>query len=158
TLVTAKPLRDRLLGVLGASEALGDHLARYPRDWRALVTYEAVDLHPGVAEFERGLAEAVDPDSLQPEFKVCAVSLRPVRSVDGASALHPLAAEVGLNSTHKPALSQDEKIYLAGFFTGLPDDPVGVPVLPETAPLRATVRLWVDGVLAGRYCRAGAQD
>ncbi|MBP2451539.1 bifunctional nitrate reductase/sulfite reductase flavoprotein subunit alpha [Mycolicibacterium lutetiense] len=102
--------------------------------------------------------DAVDPDSLQPEFKVCAVSLRPVRSVDGASALHPLAAEVGLNSTHKPALSQDEKIYLAGFFTGLPDDPVGVPVLPETAPLRATVRLWVDGVLAGRYCRAGAQD
>ncbi|NEE12419.1 bifunctional glutamine-synthetase adenylyltransferase/deadenyltransferase, partial [Streptomyces sp. SID7499] len=50
TLVTAKPLRDRLLGVLGASEALGDHLARHPRDWQALVTYEAVDLHPGVAE------------------------------------------------------------------------------------------------------------
>lgn len=30
TLITAKPLRDRLLGVLGASEALGDHLARHP--------------------------------------------------------------------------------------------------------------------------------
>lgn len=53
TLVTAKPLRDRLLGVLGASEALGDHLARHPRDWQALVTYEATDLHPGVAEFEQ---------------------------------------------------------------------------------------------------------
>ncbi|MFD9264021.1 bifunctional glutamine-synthetase adenylyltransferase/deadenyltransferase, partial [Streptomyces sp. NPDC059538] len=37
TLVSAKPLRDRLLGVLGASEALGDHLARHPRDWHALV-------------------------------------------------------------------------------------------------------------------------
>ena len=36
TLVTAKPLRDRLLGVLGASEALGDHLARHPDDWHAL--------------------------------------------------------------------------------------------------------------------------
>lgn len=58
TLITAKPLRDRLLGVLGASEALADHLARHPLDWQALVTYEPSDLHPGVEEFERGLADA----------------------------------------------------------------------------------------------------
>ncbi|WP_143670604.1 hypothetical protein, partial [Streptomyces antimycoticus] len=57
TLVTAKPLRDRLLGVLGASEALGDHLARHPGDWHALVTYESADLHPATPEFERALAE-----------------------------------------------------------------------------------------------------
>src|SRR4051794_12886971 len=44
TVTTAMPLRDRLLGVLGASEALGDHLARHPADWHALVTYEASDL------------------------------------------------------------------------------------------------------------------
>lgn len=55
TLLSAKPLRDRLLGVLGASEALGDHLARHPADWQVLVTYESADLHPGVAEFEAGL-------------------------------------------------------------------------------------------------------
>jgi sulfite reductase (NADPH) flavoprotein alpha-component len=30
--------------------------------------------------------DAVDPDSLQPEFKVCAISLRPVKSVDPAVA------------------------------------------------------------------------
>lgn len=59
TLVAAKPLRDRLLGVLGASEALGDHLARHPDDWESLVTYEAADLHPTTAEFERALAEGV---------------------------------------------------------------------------------------------------
>ncbi|MGW7756865.1 bifunctional [glutamine synthetase] adenylyltransferase/[glutamine synthetase]-adenylyl-L-tyrosine phosphorylase [Streptomyces violaceusniger] len=59
TLVTAKPLRDRLLGVLGASEALGDHLARHPGDWHALVTYESADLHPATPEFERALAEGV---------------------------------------------------------------------------------------------------
>ncbi|SNC67320.1 hypothetical protein SAMN06272741_1939 [Streptomyces sp. 2114.4] len=46
TIVAAKPLRDRLLGVLGASEALADHLVRHPRDWQSLVTYESVDLHP----------------------------------------------------------------------------------------------------------------
>lgn len=99
--------------------------------------------------------DAVDPDALQPEFKVCAVSLRPVRTVDGSPALHPLAAEVGLGAVPKPALSQDEKVYLAGFFTGLPDEPVGVPVLPAAAPVSARVRLWLDGVLAGRYSRAG---
>lgn len=99
--------------------------------------------------------DAVDPDSLQPEFKVSAVSLRPVRSVDGTPALHPLAAEMGLSAAHKPTLTHDEKVYLAGFFTGLPDTPAGVPVLPPAAPLSARVRLWVDGILAGRYSRAG---
>ncbi|MDH6195085.1 sulfite reductase (NADPH) flavoprotein alpha-component [Mycobacterium frederiksbergense] len=99
--------------------------------------------------------DAVDQDSLQPEFKVCAVSLRPARSVDGAPALHPLAVELGVGAALKPALSEDEKTYLAGFFTGLPDDPTGVPVLPESAPIGARARLWVDGVLAGRYSRAG---
>ncbi|KIZ18100.1 bifunctional [glutamine synthetase] adenylyltransferase/[glutamine synthetase]-adenylyl-L-tyrosine phosphorylase [Streptomyces natalensis] len=59
TLVAAKPLRDRLLGVMGASEALADHLARHPGDWRSLVTYESVDLHPTTPEFEQALAEGI---------------------------------------------------------------------------------------------------
>lgn len=93
TLVTAKPLRDRLLGVLGASEALGDHLARHPRDWQALVTYEAVDLHPGVTEFERGLAEAVDPDSLRVAYRRCLLTLA-ARDVCGTTDLAQTAAEL----------------------------------------------------------------
>ncbi|MDF3150164.1 bifunctional glutamine-synthetase adenylyltransferase/deadenyltransferase, partial [Streptomyces sp. T21Q-yed] len=52
TVIAAKPLRDRLLGVLGASAALADHLARHPSDWQALVMYEPRDLHPEVEEFE----------------------------------------------------------------------------------------------------------
>ncbi|WP_370418885.1 bifunctional [glutamine synthetase] adenylyltransferase/[glutamine synthetase]-adenylyl-L-tyrosine phosphorylase [Streptomyces sp. QH1-20] len=59
TLVSAKPLRDRLLGVLGASEALGDHLVRHPDDWHALVSYESADLHLTTPEFEKALAEGV---------------------------------------------------------------------------------------------------
>ncbi|MEV7461502.1 bifunctional [glutamine synthetase] adenylyltransferase/[glutamine synthetase]-adenylyl-L-tyrosine phosphorylase [Streptomyces rubiginosohelvolus] len=93
TLVTAKPLRDRLLGVLGASEALGDHLARYPRDWQALVTYESADLHPGVAEFEQGLAEAVDPDSLRVAYRRCLLTLA-ARDVCGTTDLAQTAAEL----------------------------------------------------------------
>ncbi|MGW1022299.1 bifunctional [glutamine synthetase] adenylyltransferase/[glutamine synthetase]-adenylyl-L-tyrosine phosphorylase [Streptomyces sp. NPDC002577] len=93
TLIAAKPLRDRLLGVLGASEALGDHLARHPRDWHALVNYEPEDLHPGVAEFERGLAEAVDPVSLRVAYRRCLLSIA-ARDVCGTTDVAQTAAEL----------------------------------------------------------------
>ncbi|MGW1888743.1 bifunctional [glutamine synthetase] adenylyltransferase/[glutamine synthetase]-adenylyl-L-tyrosine phosphorylase [Streptomyces sp. NPDC002004] len=93
TLVAAKPLRDRLLGVLGASEALADHLARHPRDWQALVTYEAQDLHPGLAEFERGLAGAHDPVSLRIAYRRCLLSIA-ARDVCGTTDIAETAAEL----------------------------------------------------------------
>ncbi|WAU80050.1 bifunctional [glutamine synthetase] adenylyltransferase/[glutamine synthetase]-adenylyl-L-tyrosine phosphorylase [Streptomyces sp. Qhu-G9] len=93
TLIASKPLRDRLLGVLGASTALGDHLARHPLDWQALVTYEAQDLHPGVAEFERGLAEATDPVSLRVAYRRCLLSIS-ARDVCGTTDVVQAAAEL----------------------------------------------------------------
>ncbi|MCX5125425.1 bifunctional [glutamine synthetase] adenylyltransferase/[glutamine synthetase]-adenylyl-L-tyrosine phosphorylase [Streptomyces sp. NBC_00347] len=93
TLVSAKPLRDRLLGVLGASEALGDHLARHPRDWQALVTYEAADLHPGLTEFEQGLAGAHDPVALRVAYRRCLLSIA-ARDVCGTIDVAQTAAEL----------------------------------------------------------------
>ncbi|MCY0918551.1 MULTISPECIES: bifunctional [glutamine synthetase] adenylyltransferase/[glutamine synthetase]-adenylyl-L-tyrosine phosphorylase [unclassified Streptomyces] len=93
TLVSAKPLRDRLLGVLGASEALGDHLARHPQDWQALVTYEAADLHPGLAEFERGLADAHDLVQLRVSYRRCLLSIA-ARDVCGTTDVQQVAAEL----------------------------------------------------------------
>ncbi|MFI1655698.1 bifunctional [glutamine synthetase] adenylyltransferase/[glutamine synthetase]-adenylyl-L-tyrosine phosphorylase [Streptomyces sp. NPDC020472] len=93
TLLSAKPFRDRLLGVLGASEALADHLARHPRDWESLVTYEAADLHPGVAEFERGLAEATDPVSLRVAYRRCLLAIA-ARDVCGTTDVAQAAAEL----------------------------------------------------------------
>ncbi|MFJ2112844.1 bifunctional [glutamine synthetase] adenylyltransferase/[glutamine synthetase]-adenylyl-L-tyrosine phosphorylase [Streptomyces sp. NPDC087850] len=93
TVVTAKPLRDRLLGVLGASEALGDHLARHPEDWQVLVTYELADLHPGVAEFERGLTEAKDPVSLRIAYRRCLLAIA-ARDVCGTTDVAEAAAEL----------------------------------------------------------------
>ncbi|MFD7980861.1 bifunctional [glutamine synthetase] adenylyltransferase/[glutamine synthetase]-adenylyl-L-tyrosine phosphorylase [Streptomyces sp. NPDC059071] len=93
TLLSAKPFRDRLLGVLGTSEALADHLARHPRDWQALVTYEAADLHPGVAEFERGLAEATDLVSLRIAYRRCLLSIA-ARDVCGTTDVAQTAAEL----------------------------------------------------------------
>ncbi|MEW2074113.1 bifunctional [glutamine synthetase] adenylyltransferase/[glutamine synthetase]-adenylyl-L-tyrosine phosphorylase [Streptomyces sp. NPDC013433] len=93
TLIAAKPLRDRLLGVLGASEALADHLARHPSDWQALVTYEPRDLHPGLEEFERGLAGAGDPVSLRVAYRRCLLSIA-ARDVCGTIEVAQTAAEL----------------------------------------------------------------
>jgi NADPH-dependent sulfite reductase flavoprotein alpha-component len=86
--------------------------------------------------------DAVDPDSLQPEFKVCAVRLAPVPVEP--STLVPLGA---------PDLTDDETRYLTGFLAGIADGPSGVPVLPTHAPIGPRARLWFDGLLAGRYSR-----
>ncbi|KES07355.1 glutamate-ammonia-ligase adenylyltransferase [Streptomyces toyocaensis] len=93
TLIAAKPLRDRLLGVLGASAALAEHLARHPKDWQALVTYEPRDLHRGVEEFERGLAGADDPVSLRVAYRRCLLSIA-ARDVCGTIEVAETAAEL----------------------------------------------------------------
>ncbi|MEV5983989.1 bifunctional [glutamine synthetase] adenylyltransferase/[glutamine synthetase]-adenylyl-L-tyrosine phosphorylase [Streptomyces sp. NPDC052051] len=93
TLISAKPLRDRLLGILGASAALTDHLTRHPGDWHALVTYEQRDLHPGVTEFERQLAQAHDPVSLRVAYRRCLLSIA-ARDVCGTIDVAETAAEL----------------------------------------------------------------
>lgn len=93
TVIAAKPLRDRLLGVLGASAALAEHLARHPSDWQALVTYEPRDLHPGVEEFERELAGATDPVALRVAYRRCLLSIA-ARDVCGTTDLAETAAEL----------------------------------------------------------------
>jgi sulfite reductase (NADPH) flavoprotein alpha-component len=75
----------------------------------------------------------------------------------------PAAGEVGgpvvdeLDfAQRKPTLTDDEKIYLAAFFSGLAEGVSGVAVLPSSAPVATGVRLWIDGLLAGRYSRITA--
>ncbi|BDT89377.1 bifunctional reductase [Nocardia cyriacigeorgica] len=114
--------------------------------------------------------DAVDADSLQPEFKACAVALRRVAPVarpahqpplaqPAPNGAHPLAAMLGLDAPATPTLSETERIYLGGYLAALHSMPVtGQPVLPASAPLSPQSRLWVDGMLAGMYSRAGLGD
>lgn len=88
--------------------------------------------------------DAVDPDSLQPEFKVCAVRLVPL-PVEPALSLPA--------SSPAPDLTESEKLYLTGFLAGVDQGAPGVPVLPAGAPVGARARLWIDGMLAGRFSR-----
>ncbi|HEX6854054.1 MAG TPA: bifunctional [glutamine synthetase] adenylyltransferase/[glutamine synthetase]-adenylyl-L-tyrosine phosphorylase, partial [Streptosporangiaceae bacterium] len=59
-------LRARLIAVLGASPALGDHLARHPADWRALAGPQ--EEQPAAAQLRAALLTAVgaDPDAAEP--------------------------------------------------------------------------------------------
>mgnify|MGYP000352522484 FL=1 len=97
--------------------------------------------------------DAVDPESLQPEFKACAVAVTKVRSD------HPdagLAAALGLSpAPQPPELDPVAERYLAGFLSGLTSAGAapGVPLVPVDAPLPADARAWVNGVLAGRFSR-----
>ncbi len=60
-------LRSRLTAVLGASAALGDHLARHPADWQVLSGPDALR-SPGTAELRADLLLAVGakPDDPEP--------------------------------------------------------------------------------------------
>ncbi|MFE7560058.1 bifunctional [glutamine synthetase] adenylyltransferase/[glutamine synthetase]-adenylyl-L-tyrosine phosphorylase [Kitasatospora sp. NPDC057500] len=103
TLTTSKPLRDRLLGVLGVSTALADHLARHPHDWHVLVTFELRDMHPGPEDFRRALAEAVAPavadpagrpaDALRVAYRRCLLGIA-ARDLTGTTDLAQTAAEL----------------------------------------------------------------
>ncbi|SFC69788.1 bifunctional [glutamine synthetase] adenylyltransferase/[glutamine synthetase]-adenylyl-L-tyrosine phosphorylase [Streptomyces aidingensis] len=94
TLVAGKPLRDRLVAVLGASEALGDHLARRPGEWQELASFDtAADLHPGIADFEAALAGADDADALRIAYRR-ALLLIAARDMTGTTGFSEAAAEL----------------------------------------------------------------
>ncbi|WP_344317952.1 bifunctional [glutamine synthetase] adenylyltransferase/[glutamine synthetase]-adenylyl-L-tyrosine phosphorylase, partial [Streptomyces javensis] len=101
-LVTARPIRDRLLGVLGVSEALGDHLARHPRHWQALLAYEPTAPHPTASGFERALAEGIwgkpgvgltRSDALRVAYRRALLAIA-ARDVCGATDVTQVAAEL----------------------------------------------------------------
>ncbi|MCF8603349.1 bifunctional nitrate reductase/sulfite reductase flavoprotein subunit alpha [Gordonia sp. HY442] len=109
-------------------------------------------------------SDAVDPDSLQPEFKACAVSLTPVPAEPVSSppdstpqedpSVTALASVFGGAPT--PSTDAAESAYLSGLAAGIAANPPvdAVPVIPATAPLSSAVRAWADGVLAGYFSRS----
>ncbi|MDI9977570.1 bifunctional nitrate reductase/sulfite reductase flavoprotein subunit alpha [Rhodococcus sp. IEGM 1307] len=113
--------------------------------------------------------DAVDPVSFQPEFKACAVSLTRVAPVStpevpesgGALTLAQgsPAAEMsrilGLDDSASPTFDEHERMYLAGLLSGLQSTEIqGVPVLPRSAPISGSKRVWLDGLMAGLFSRS----
>lgn len=125
--------------------------------------------------------DAVDPISLQPGFKFCAVALQRVELIEhqflevpapadellpvcplpeelAMSSIEAFADIAGVSRLPSPKLNEHERLYLAGFVSGLQStegrQTGGVPVLPANAPLATDTRLWLDGVLGGLFSRA----
>src|ERR1700738_1123933 len=84
TLASSMPLRDRLFGVLGVSEALGDYMVRHPDSWHVLEEFEVECLTPAPEQFGalmRGAVGAVDV-----EDKAGSGGVVPVASLTGVDA------------------------------------------------------------------------
>ncbi len=133
-------------------------------------------------------SDAVDPISLQPEFKFCAVALirleqqaevepvvalpssEPVHTADNHASndvkahdmkrIDDFSRMLGLDDVPAFDLSPAERLYMQGFIRGLRLDATkglhGVPALPSSAPVDASRRVMLDGVLAGLFSRTGA--
>ncbi|MFZ2177611.1 MAG: bifunctional nitrate reductase/sulfite reductase flavoprotein subunit alpha [Rhodococcus sp. (in: high G+C Gram-positive bacteria)] len=112
--------------------------------------------------------DAVDPASFQPEFKACAVSLTRVAPVTeptvpeivssdiqvSGSPAAELSRILGLDNAAAPSFDEHERMYLAGLLSGLKSTGIdGVPVLPRSAPISGSKRVWLDGLLAGLFSR-----
>jgi NADPH-dependent sulfite reductase flavoprotein alpha-component len=125
-------------------------------------------------------SDAVDPVSLQPEFKACAVSLlrvptpvpaEPPARAQGsaldrvlapdsvaAATVAPVATLLGLGEDVTPELNEDERLYLGGFIAGLSVELASgalaaVPTVPASAPVAPRTALWINGALAGMWSR-----
>ena len=70
------------------------------------------------------------------------------------SSIQTFATILGIPAS-TPALSDLEKMYLAGFLSGLQNSNLQgqVPALPANAPIQPNNKLWLDGMLAGLFAR-----
>ncbi|WP_217275203.1 bifunctional nitrate reductase/sulfite reductase flavoprotein subunit alpha [Microbacterium hominis] len=113
-------------------------------------------------------SDAVDPASLQPEFKYAAVAVRrvgPPADAGGAAraglagAARAAMVDAGAPPLPAPEVTDAEAMFLSGFLGGL--DRAAAPAhalaaLPATAPVRPEVRAWFEGMLAGLAAAAAA--
>jgi sulfite reductase (NADPH) flavoprotein alpha-component len=125
--------------------------------------------------------DAVDPVSLQPEFKFCAVTLlRLAQKAPEADAIgedlgeeaggrkesdmrriDAFAKWLGLDAAPEVVLDAQERLYMQGYLLGLGADPIrphGAPALPQSAPLEPAKRLMLEGMLAGLFARVALPD
>lgn len=110
-------------------------------------------------------SDAIDPVSLQPGIKHCAVSLTRVQTAKPSAqerTMPPdrLARHLGLTEQNTITFSEESRVWISGFLEGLRlNPPEGtLPVVPATAPLSAQQATHLNGLLAGLYSRTMAVE
>lgn len=116
-------------------------------------------------------SDAVDPISLQPAFKYCAVALQALPGSESEATLptesdakefapmqiDAFARLLNLDDASPLTLNTQEQLYMRGFLLGLRSAQGlqhSVPALPASAPFGADQRLLLNGLLAGLFSRA----
>ncbi|MCJ7857321.1 molybdopterin-dependent oxidoreductase [Corynebacterium kalidii] len=107
-------------------------------------------------------SDAVDPESLQPEFKACAVAAEKVPQPEQSGRID-LVDEVFRTGAAREALSgldDSGRLYLDGLLHALRVNPPDgqLPTVPPRAPLPGPAKTWIDGALAGLYSRTPLQS
>ncbi|MCW2584532.1 MAG: glnE, partial [Frankiales bacterium] len=131
-------LRGRLLGVLGSSTALGDHLVAHPEDWYVLADDDVTTARPSLLGLQRQLLDAVGASprdtmpwgtggarargtgpeviaALRAAYRRCLVTLA-ARDLCGSMAVEDVAAE--LADLASATLSAGLAVALAGLPEG----------------------------------------
>ncbi|WP_379134842.1 sulfite reductase subunit alpha [Paenibacillus sp. sgz500958] len=76
--------------------------------------------------------------------------------------LDSLASLLGIETSQPMTLNDHEKIYVSGLITSLRTkeslQSPGIPVLPPSAPVEPSKRIWLDGLLAGLFSRTYLPD
>src|SRR3984957_15274799 len=108
--------------------------------------------------------DAVDPDSLQPEFKVCACPVPAIETDTAPAELTPRQVRTPVDALatvldtlpSSAMLTAEERLFLSGLIAGIRANPPSdeLPLLPAVTPLSADNRVWIDGVLAGIFSRS----
>ncbi|ABE30757.1 FAD binding domain protein [Paraburkholderia xenovorans LB400] len=123
----------------------------------------AVALSPVAADSRQPLL--TDDDATITDASVAvAVSAAPGNTVSASAEdldmprIDALTSLLQLPPTPAPSFNDQQRLYLAGFVSGLRSaEAKGIdstPVLPGNAPFDTTSRLYVDGLLAGLYSRS----
>ncbi|MEY9929491.1 glutamate-ammonia-ligase adenylyltransferase [Catenulispora sp. GP43] len=108
TLASAKPFQDRLLGVLGVSVALGEHLERHPEAWHGLVEFDVEDLAPA---FRALMLESVGADAAaaDPVAALAGIPARDALRVAYRDALLGIAArDIGASRKDDATATYDQ--------------------------------------------------
>ena len=171
-------LRRRLLGVLGTSAALGDHLVAHPRDWQALTDDAAAMTRPSLLGLQWRLLDAVGappravlpsgtagaraagtgPEvvaALRADYRRCLLELA-ARDVTGAVAVEEVAGE--LADLAAATLTAGLAVALAGLPAGAPPCRLAVIGMGKAGGRELNYVSDVDVVFVAEPLRTGGSD
>src|SRR5690606_27815927 len=107
--------------------------------------------------FDRGSSDAKEKSvPACDEYAESAMAFAPPSEEMSTTLIKTLAQKIGVTQVVAPEFSTSERDYLSGYISGLQASAKlinAVPTIPLDAPIDATHRTWINGLLAGMFSR-----